>query len=77
MFIFLLYLLKEIPICLCVEQELTEFTGLQILYLHGNQIQDPAQIDQLVTIKTLRKLTLHGNPVENVKVSLFVQTLRK
>lgn len=47
--------------------ELTEFVNLQILYLHGNQIQDPAQIDQLIPLKSLRKLTLHGNPIENTK----------
>ncbi|WAQ99405.1 LRC51-like protein [Mya arenaria] len=47
--------------------EFTEFQGLQILYLHGNQIADPGLIDQLVPIRTLRKLTLHGNPMENVK----------
>lgn len=47
--------------------ELTEFVNLQILYLHGNQISDPNQIDQLQPLKNLRKLTLHGNPMENVK----------
>lgn len=52
--------------------ELTEFENLQILYLHGNQIMDPAQIDQLVPLKHLRKLTLHGNPVENAKGYRFL-----
>ncbi|KAL4230659.1 hypothetical protein ACF0H5_011035 [Mactra antiquata] len=46
--------------------ELTEFVNLRILYLHGNQIQDPAQIDQLIPLKNLRKLTLHGNPLERI-----------
>lgn len=47
--------------------ELSEFVNLQILYLHGNQISDIAQIDQLTPLTTLRKLTLHGNPIVNVK----------
>ena len=50
-------------------QELSEFVNLQILYLHGNQINDISQIDQLTPLRSLRKLTLHGNPIENVKVS--------
>jgi Leucine-rich repeat (LRR) protein len=46
----------------------TEFENLQILYLHGNLIKDLKEIEKLNVMKSLRKLTLHGNPVENIKV---------
>lgn len=52
--------------------ELSEFVNLQILYLHGNQINDISQIDQLVPLTRLRKLTLHGNPIENTKGYRFL-----
>ena len=45
----------------------TEFENLQILYLHGNLIKDLKEIEKLNVMKSLRKLTLHGNPVENIK----------
>lgn len=39
---------------------------LQILYLHGNYIQALSQVENLRPTQ-LKKLTLHGNPIENVK----------
>ncbi|CAC5361010.1 Leucine-rich repeat-containing protein 51 [Mytilus coruscus] len=46
---------------------ITEFENLQILYLHGNMIKDLKEIEKLSVMKSLRKLTFHGNPVENSK----------
>ncbi|XP_042190480.1 leucine-rich repeat-containing protein 51 isoform X1 [Callorhinchus milii] len=43
---------------------LTTFSNLQILYLHGNSINNLAEIRKLGTVVPLRSLTLHGNLVE-------------
>lgn len=51
-------------------QVITEFENLQILYLHGNMIKDMKEIEKLSVMKSLRKLTFHGNPVENSKVNI-------
>lgn len=40
---------------------------LQILYLHGNCIAELSQVENLRAATRLKKLTLHGNPIENVK----------
>ncbi|KAK6172600.1 hypothetical protein SNE40_016223 [Patella caerulea] len=50
-----------------IDAILCEFEGLEILYLHGNQINNIGEVEKLQSLKNLRKLTLHGNPVENVK----------
>ncbi|XP_013413154.1 leucine-rich repeat-containing protein 51-like [Lingula anatina] len=46
---------------------LGKYPNLQILYLHGNGIADLKEVDNLATCRSLRKLTLHGNPIENIK----------
>ncbi|XP_061185229.1 leucine-rich repeat-containing protein 51-like [Saccostrea echinata] len=50
-----------------VDPVLLEFTELQILYLHGNQIADIKEVAKLSALKKLRKLTTHGNPLEKAK----------
>ncbi|RUS75622.1 hypothetical protein EGW08_016615 [Elysia chlorotica] len=50
-----------------IDPVLTQFENLQILYLHGNDIVDLKEIIKLGTLPKLRKLTLHGNPLEEVK----------
>jgi len=50
-----------------VDDILLTFPNLQILYLHGNQIGDMKEVEKLAKISTLKKLSLHGNPVENEK----------
>ena len=35
-----------------------------MLYLHGNNIFDIQQVDMLSSLRKLKSLTLHGNPVE-------------
>ncbi|ELU12804.1 hypothetical protein CAPTEDRAFT_164006 [Capitella teleta] len=44
-----------------------DFPNLQILYLHGNQITDIKEVDKLAGVKNLKKLCLHGNPIETTK----------
>ncbi len=52
-------------------QVLCDFRSLQILYLQGNQIKDLHQVDKLSGMPKLRKLNLHGNPVDREKVLWF------
>ncbi|KAK7097597.1 leucine-rich repeat-containing protein 51-like isoform X2 [Littorina saxatilis] len=54
--------------CLTViDNVLLEFPNLEILYLHGNNISNIKEVDKLAKLTKLRKLTLHGNAVENEK----------
>ncbi|XP_071087426.1 leucine-rich repeat-containing protein 51-like [Haliotis cracherodii] len=50
-----------------IDPVLTEFENLEILYLHGNKIVKIQEVDKLQSLRNLRKLTLHGNPVEEFK----------
>lgn len=50
-----------------VEDVLVKFTNLTILYLHGNEISDIRSLIKLRSLCYLRSLTLHGNPVEQMK----------
>jgi len=36
--------------------------------MHGNRIEDISEVDKLGEIPSLRKLALHGNAIENIKV---------
>ncbi|XP_067889130.1 leucine rich repeat containing 51 isoform X2 [Heterodontus francisci] len=38
-----------------------------ILNFHGNQISELFEVDKLASLARLRRLTLHGNPVELIK----------
>ncbi|KAJ3168780.1 Leucine-rich repeat-containing protein 51 [Irineochytrium annulatum] len=46
---------------------LTSFPNLTTLYLHANYISLISDVEKLASLRKLRTLTLHGNPVENVK----------
>ena len=46
-----------------VQEELTRFVQLQMLYLHANQITKLSELKKLGKLQHLQKLTLHGNPV--------------
>lgn len=37
---------------------------MKVLYLHGNSIDKISEIDKLSSLRSLRTLTLHGNPIE-------------
>lgn len=45
-------------------QVLTTFRALRSLQLHGNSISSLAEVDKLGVLPQLRRLTLHGNPME-------------
>ncbi|XP_075237008.1 leucine-rich repeat-containing protein 51-like [Lycorma delicatula] len=48
-----------------VPPEITSFSALKILYLHGNQLSDLAStLRPLKCLDVLYSLTLHGNPLE-------------
>ncbi|XP_014273185.1 leucine-rich repeat-containing protein 51 [Halyomorpha halys] len=49
-----------------ISEEILKFKELQILYLHGNCIDNMLDILKLKTLKNLKTLTLHGCPIETV-----------
>uniref|UniRef100_A0A1B6C8X5 Leucine-rich repeat-containing protein 51 n=1 Tax=Clastoptera arizonana TaxID=38151 RepID=A0A1B6C8X5_9HEMI len=49
-----------------IDDVLQEFTNLNILYLHSNNISDINGIDKLANIPSLRTLTLHDNPIDSI-----------
>lgn len=55
-----------------ISQVLLKFEKLEILYLHGNAIKDIKEVNKLEDARSLRKLTLHGNELENEKVCFFL-----
>ena len=46
-----------------IQEELTRFPKLQMLYLHANEITKLNDVKKLGKLSGLQKLTLHGNPV--------------
>lgn len=46
-----------------IQEELTRFPKLQMLYLHANQITKLSEVKKLGKLAGLQKLTLHGNPI--------------
>lgn len=46
---------------------LSTLGALQSLQLHGNDIGDLGEVDKLGVLPQLRRLTLHGNPMEEVR----------
>ena len=50
-----------------VDEQLARYKDLACVYLHGNKIAKLKDLKFLKALPNLRKLTLHGNPVENVK----------
>ena len=50
-----------------VDDQIANYSELSTLYLHGNKIAKIKDLRNLKSLTNLRKLTLHGNPVENVK----------
>ncbi|GAX75364.1 hypothetical protein CEUSTIGMA_g2808.t1 [Chlamydomonas eustigma] len=50
-----------------IEDIITEYPKLQVLYLHGNQIRHMTEIQKLAKLEHLTKLTLHGNPITEQK----------
>ncbi|KAK2140074.1 hypothetical protein NP493_6009g00002 [Ridgeia piscesae] len=57
-----------------IDHVFCQFRNLQILYLHGNAIMKLSEVDKLIELPHLTKLTLHGNPIENDKVCVISNT---
>ncbi|XP_068786978.1 leucine-rich repeat-containing protein 51 isoform X2 [Struthio camelus] len=47
-----------------IDPVLTAYRHLRSLHLHANGIRSLAEVDKLAALPRLRRLTLHGNPVE-------------
>ena len=52
-------------------QTLCDLPNLQILYYHSNGLHDLKEVEKLSGMPKLRKLTLHGNPIEDDKVKVW------
>ena len=52
---------------LFLPQALLNYPKLKILYLHGNHINQMSEIDKLAGLPNLISVSLHGNPIENIK----------
>lgn len=50
-----------------IDDIVTSFPNLKVLYLHGNQISSINEIVKLQALPHLNKLTVHGNPVSEKK----------
>lgn len=48
-------------------QVLLQYPKLKILYLHANSIEKLSEIDKLAALPELINVTLHGNPIENIR----------
>ncbi|KAL3132967.1 hypothetical protein ABBQ38_006878 [Trebouxia sp. C0009 RCD-2024] len=65
-----------------IQDELTKFPKLQMLYLHANQITKLSEVKKLGKLAGLQKLTLHGNPIAELphykmQVLSCIPTLRE
>mmetsp|Transcript_12119 Transcript_12119/g.15601 ORF Transcript_12119/g.15601 Transcript_12119/m.15601 type:complete len:179 (+) Transcript_12119:77-613(+) len=64
-----------------VPEEFIQFRETMVVYLHGNKITDFQDLLPLGRMSQLKKLTLHGNPVEDLPnyrsfVILMIPTLK-
>mmetsp|Transcript_32181 Transcript_32181/g.96091 ORF Transcript_32181/g.96091 Transcript_32181/m.96091 type:complete len:210 (-) Transcript_32181:82-711(-) len=50
-----------------IDDIITQFPNLQVLYLHGNQVWHLSEVLKLQQLPQLRKLTLHGNHIAEQK----------
>lgn len=49
-----------------IDPVLFHYPKLSCIYLHGNQISKFKEVEKLANLECLNKLTLHGNPVEEL-----------
>ncbi|XP_012254400.2 leucine-rich repeat-containing protein 51-like [Athalia rosae] len=49
-----------------IDDEITKFPNLKILYIHGNSISNLNSLLKLRRLCKLRNLTIHGNPIESI-----------
>ena len=64
-----------------VDPVLFNYPKLSCIYLHGNQIASFKEVEKLSYMENLAKLTMHGNPVEELpnyrlRVPAAISTLR-
>merc|ERR1711973_692996 len=64
-----------------IDEAILLFPNIRSLYLHGNQISNLNELNKLTKISKLRRLTLHGNPIETMpnyrpRVILLLQNLK-
>ena len=64
-----------------IPEELANFTDVSVIYLHANSISNFKDLKVLSKFTGLRKLTLHGNPIEDQEnyrmfITLLCPTLR-
>ena len=50
-----------------VDPVLLKYPKLTVIYLHGNQITKFNEVDKLRELSHISKLTLHGNPIEEMR----------
>lgn len=46
-----------------IDESITKFPNLKIVYFHGNRITDIEEVFKLRNLKQLRSVTFHGNPI--------------
>eukprot|EP01135_Chromosphaera_perkinsii_P002473 Nk52_evm79s223 gene=Nk52_evmTU79s223 len=49
-----------------IDIDFSKFVKIQVLYMHGNELSKVAEVQKLFEGKSLKKLTLHGNGIENM-----------
>ena len=64
-----------------IPEELTNFSDVSVIYMHANSIANLRDLKALTKFTGLRKLTLHGNPIEDQEdyrmfITLLCPTLR-
>lgn len=50
-----------------IDEVILQYPNIKILYLHSNDIKKLSEIDKLAALPELRKITLHGNPIEDLQ----------
>lgn len=50
-----------------IDKVILQYPEIKVLNMHGNCIEKISEIDKLVALRNLRSLTLHGNPIEDIK----------
>jgi len=54
-----------------IEDIITQYPKLVVLYLHANCLSNIREVKKLAKLPNLKKLTLHGNPLEEVNQGTY------
>ncbi|GBG60121.1 hypothetical protein CBR_g3365 [Chara braunii] len=65
-----------------IDDVITKYKDLTVVYLHGNSVLKMTDVYKLAALPRLQKLTLHGNPIEEVpfyrtKIIGAIRTLKE